>query len=64
VLRARVPSALFLDAHPVEPAVNKLRPLERAMAIGRRLAAAVANESGIGYLLAALGTPLVKMCLF
>jgi ADP-heptose:LPS heptosyltransferase len=60
VLRARVPSALVLDADPVDPAV-KLRPLELAMAIGRRLAAAVANDSGIGHLLGALGTPLVSL---
>jgi ADP-heptose:LPS heptosyltransferase len=60
VLRARVPSALVLDADPVDPAV-KLRPLELAMAIGRRLAAAVANDSGIGHLLAAQGTPLVSL---
>jgi ADP-heptose:LPS heptosyltransferase len=60
VLHARVPSALVLDADPVDPAVS-LRPLELAMAIGRRLAAAVANDSGIGHLLAAVGTPLISL---
>jgi ADP-heptose:LPS heptosyltransferase len=60
VLHASVPSALVLDADPVDPAV-KLRPLELAMAIGRRLAAAVANDSGIGHLLGAVGTPLVSL---
>jgi ADP-heptose:LPS heptosyltransferase len=59
-LRASVPLALVLDADPVDPAV-KLRPLELAMAIGRRLAAAVANDSGIGHLLGAVGTPLVSL---
>lgn len=59
-LRAGAPTALFPEAEPVAPAVT-LRPLELAMAVGRRLAAAVANDSGIGHLLAALGTPLVSL---
>jgi ADP-heptose:LPS heptosyltransferase len=60
MLRERVPSALFPEADPVDPSIE-LRPLEFAMAIGRRLAAAVANDSGIGHLLGALGTPLVSL---
>src|SRR5207244_7179032 len=59
-LRASIPSALFPEADLIDPALA-LRPLELAMAIGRRLAAAVANDSGIGHLLATLGTPLVSL---
>jgi ADP-heptose:LPS heptosyltransferase len=59
-LRAKVPSALFPEADPVDPALRP-RPLELAMAIGRRLAVAVANDSGIGHLLGILGTPLVSL---
>jgi ADP-heptose:LPS heptosyltransferase len=59
-LRARVPSALFPEADPIDPALRP-RPLELAMAIGRRLAVAVANDSGIGHLLGILGTPLVSL---
>src|SRR5205085_5885205 len=44
-LRASAPTALFLDTDPTDHAL-KLRPLELAMAIGRRLTAAVANDSG------------------
>jgi ADP-heptose:LPS heptosyltransferase len=59
-LRAKVPSALFPEAGPIDPGLHP-RPLELAMAIGRRLAAAVANDSGIGHLLGILGTPLVSL---
>jgi ADP-heptose:LPS heptosyltransferase len=59
-LRASVPWALFPEAEPVVSAL-KLRPLELAMAIGQRLSVAVANDSGIGHLLGALGTPLVSL---
>jgi len=59
-LRAQVPSALFPEADPIDPALRP-RPLELAMAIGRRLAVAVANDSGIGHLLGILGTPLVSL---
>jgi ADP-heptose:LPS heptosyltransferase len=60
MLRTKVPSALFPEADQVDPALQP-RPLELAMAIGRRLAAAVANDSGIGHLLGILGTPLVSL---
>jgi ADP-heptose:LPS heptosyltransferase len=60
VLRASVPSALFPEADPIGPEIT-LRPLELAIAIGRRLAAAVAPDSGIGHLLALVGTPLVSL---
>jgi ADP-heptose:LPS heptosyltransferase len=60
VLRASVPSALFPEADPIDPDIT-LRPLELAIAIGRRLAAAVADDSGIGHLLALVGTPLVSL---
>jgi len=59
-LRAKVAAALFPEADPIDPALQP-RPLEFAMAIGRRLAAAVANDSGIGHLLGILGTPLVSL---
>jgi len=55
-----VPSALFPEAGPIDLALQP-RPLELAMAIGRRLAVAVANDSGIGHLLGILGTPLVSL---
>jgi ADP-heptose:LPS heptosyltransferase len=60
VLRASVPSALFPEADPIGPEIT-LRPLELAIAIGRRLAAAVAPDSGIGHLLALVDTPLVGL---
>ena len=60
VLRASVPSALFPQADPIDPDIMP-RPLELAIAIGRRLAAAVAGDSGIGHLLGAVGTPLVSL---
>jgi ADP-heptose:LPS heptosyltransferase len=60
VLRASVPSALFPEADPIDPDIT-LRPLELTIAIGRRLAAAVADDSGIGHLLALVGTPLVGL---
>ena len=59
-LRAKVPSALFPEAGPIDPALQP-RPLELAMALGRRLASAVANDSGIGHLLGILGTPLISL---
>ncbi len=59
-LRSKVPSALFPEAGPIDSTLRP-RPLELAMAIGRRLAAAVANDSGIGHLLGILGTPLVSL---
>jgi ADP-heptose:LPS heptosyltransferase len=59
-LRAQVPQALFPEAEPVDPALDVGR-LDLAIALGRRLTAAVANDSGIGHLLAAIGTPLVSL---
>jgi ADP-heptose:LPS heptosyltransferase len=59
-LRAGVPQALFPEAEPVDPALGIGR-LEFAIALGRRLAAVVANDSGIGHLMAAIGTPLVSL---
>jgi ADP-heptose:LPS heptosyltransferase len=60
MLRAKIPLALFPEAGPIDPVLQP-RPLELAMALGRRLAAAVANDSGIGHLLGILGTPLVSL---
>jgi ADP-heptose:LPS heptosyltransferase len=59
-LRAEVPQALFPEAEPVDPALGVSR-LEFAIALGRRLAATVANDSGVGHLMAAIGTPLVSL---
>jgi ADP-heptose:LPS heptosyltransferase len=59
-LRAAVPSALFPEATPPDPALGLYR-LEFAIAICHRLSAAVANDSGIGHLLGAIGTPLVTL---
>jgi ADP-heptose:LPS heptosyltransferase len=59
-LRAAVPSALFPEAEPPDPAL-KLARLEFAIALCTRLTAAVANDSGIGHLLGAIGTPLVTL---
>jgi ADP-heptose:LPS heptosyltransferase len=59
-LRAGVPQALFPEAEPIDPACGVGR-LELAIALGRRLTATVANDSGIGHLMAATGTPLVSL---
>jgi ADP-heptose:LPS heptosyltransferase len=55
-----VPAALFPEAAPLDPTLGIAR-LEFAIALCERLAAAVANDSGIGHLLAAVGTPLVSL---
>jgi ADP-heptose:LPS heptosyltransferase len=59
-LRGAVPSAAFPEAEPL-PRDSGVHPLELALAIGERLAAAVANDSGIGHLLGAVNTPLVSL---
>jgi ADP-heptose:LPS heptosyltransferase len=59
-LRRALPTARFPEAEPVDPALGLAR-LELAVAIGQRLAAAVANDSGIGHLLGAINTPLVSL---
>jgi len=59
-LRSAVPSALFPEAEPVDPSLGIAR-LEFAIALCQRLSAAVANDSGIGHLLGAVGTPLVSL---
>ena len=59
-LRAAVPQALFPEAEPVDPALGMAR-LEFAIALGRRLTATVANDSGVGHLMAAIATPLVSL---
>ncbi|RAI37066.1 glycosyltransferase family 9 protein, partial [Rhodoplanes roseus] len=51
-LRRAAPSAIFPDT---------TARLELAVAVAERLAAAVANDSGIGHLLAATQTPLVSL---
>lgn len=57
-LRAAVPNALFPQAEPIDADVA---PLVFAMAIGERLSAAIANDSGMGHTLGALGVPLVSL---
>lgn len=59
-LRQAAPMARFPEAEPLDPALGIAR-LELAIAIGQRLAAVVANDSGIGHLIAAIGTPLVSL---
>lgn len=59
-IRAEVPDALMPEVEPVDPALGLVR-LELAIAIAERLAAAVANDNGIGHLLAIVGTPLVSL---
>jgi ADP-heptose:LPS heptosyltransferase len=59
-LRKALPSALFPEAEPVDPQLGISR-IEFAIAIAQRLAAAVANDSGIGHLLGAAGTSLVSL---
>jgi ADP-heptose:LPS heptosyltransferase len=59
-LRDGVPQALFPEAEAVDPALGIGR-LEFAIALAHRLAATVANDSGIGHLMAAIGTPLVSL---
>ncbi len=58
-LRQAVPAAIFPDC---EPAAGRFADHEVLLALGRRLDVAVANDTGLGHLLAAAGTPLV--CLF
>lgn len=57
-LRAAVPDALFPQAEPVD---DDVAPLVFAMAIGERLSAAIANDSGMGHTLGALGVALVSL---
>ena len=59
-LRRVLPHAMVPEAEPVDPALSLAR-LELAIAIGERLSAAVANDSGIGHLLGALEVPLVSL---
>jgi ADP-heptose:LPS heptosyltransferase len=59
-LRGEAPFALYPEAEPPDPSLGLAR-LELAVALCRRLDAAVANDSGIGHLLGAIGTPLVSL---
>jgi ADP-heptose:LPS heptosyltransferase len=59
-LHAALPQAVFPEAEPVDPAQGLPR-LALAIALFQRLAAAVANDSGVGHLLGAVGTPLVSL---
>ncbi|MBI3436447.1 MAG: glycosyltransferase family 9 protein [Proteobacteria bacterium] len=60
MLRAAVPMAAFPEAEPVDPARGVTR-LEFAIALGQRLDAVVANDSGFGHLMAAIATPIVSL---
>ncbi len=57
-LRAEVPAALFPGA---DPAAGRHADPELMLALGRRLDAAVTNDTGLAHLLAAVGTPLVGL---
>ena len=59
-LRAAVPGALFPEVDRTDPFPTIKGP-QLALALGERLAAAVANCTGIGHLLANAGTPLVSL---
>ena len=59
-LRESVPGALFPEVDRTDPHPDIKGP-QLALAIGERLAAAVANCTGIGHLLANVGTPLVSL---
>lgn len=59
-LRAALPAALFPLSDPRIDAATAASPLF-TMAVGQRLAIAVANDSGTGHLLAAAGCPLVSL---
>jgi ADP-heptose:LPS heptosyltransferase len=59
-LREAVPAARIPEAHPPDPHLG-IGQLEFGIAVCRRLAAAVANDSGIGHLLGSIGTPLVSL---
>jgi ADP-heptose:LPS heptosyltransferase len=59
-LRKALPSALFPLQDPRIDRTVAASPLF-TMAVGQRLAAAVANDSGAGHLLAASGCPLVSL---
>ncbi|HEX7792484.1 MAG TPA: glycosyltransferase family 9 protein [Afipia sp.] len=57
-LRSAIPEAVFPQTDPVD---SSIAPLEFALAIGERLSAAIANDSGMGHTLGALGVPLVSL---
>ncbi|MTW15057.1 lipopolysaccharide heptosyltransferase family protein [Rhodoplanes serenus] len=59
-IRRAVPEALLPEVEPVDPGLG-LKRLELAIAVGERLAAVVANDNGIGHLMASIGTPLVSL---
>ena len=56
-LREALPQALF----PTGSNGETLTDVRLSLAIGARLSAAVAMDTGIGHLLAAAGTPLVSL---
>ncbi|MPY68756.1 MAG: lipopolysaccharide heptosyltransferase family protein [Alphaproteobacteria bacterium] len=59
-IRAGAPSAILPASHPGDgPPVS--RSAAFTIAVGRRLAAAVANDAGAGHLLAAADAPLVSL---
>jgi ADP-heptose:LPS heptosyltransferase len=59
-IRTALPDAILPASHPGDgPSVS--RSVEFTIAVGRRLAAAVANDAGAGHLLAAADAPLVSL---
>ena len=56
-LREALPQALF----PASSNGETLTDVRLTLAVGARLSAAVAMDTGIGHLLAATGTPLVSL---
>jgi len=56
-LRQALPQALFPGCGETET----IRDVELSLALGRRMAAAVSNDTGTGHLLGAAGTPLLSL---
>ncbi len=59
-IAAAIPTAAFPLDHPAWAAVGGPSPMA-TVAVAARLAAAVANDSGTGHMIAAAGTPLVSL---
>lgn len=59
-LRAQLPKAIFPELDRTDP-YSEIKGPALALALGQRLTVGVANCTGIGHLLAVVGTPLVSL---
>jgi ADP-heptose:LPS heptosyltransferase len=59
-LREAAPAARFVEAEALDPA-RGITALQYTAALAHRFSAAVANDSGVGHLFGAVGTPLVSL---